>query len=322
MPNASSEFTQPRIHFAEVTVAAAGTQYINAEIYKVSRPTLIDYICITEETATVNGAVLPAAIAIGQHTSTLPNLTVNWWVSDRGRTGLRPRQPRHFDNYIDAFRTAVLNPGGGAAATVQGVMLWRFREPWRFNPGNLFTIDWSYVVGNLAAAAPNVPFDLDVVFYGVSTRTHHRRIFEMTVPAPQGVGPYSGSVTQAEFISNLTDEPYDLHGMQIRVIGAAGGVPVGWPDLRQLNMVRFRIHPSQSEPFSDDLVPLLGYGVDQSPAGRSVWYEPTGGPLLLEAGSSIGWEVFNLIAAATGTNINFQVALVGRTAPNKGGYCG
>lgn len=314
--SSGSEFNQPRIHFNEVTVNATANQYINAEIYKVSRPTLIDYICITEESATVNG--VPPGPLIGTNNSQLNNMTVNWWVSDRGRTALRPRIPLFYDNYIDAFRTPIVLTAA-PSAIIQGPLLWRFREPWRYQPGNSFTLDWSYVFGQLGpAGAPAIPFPIDIIFYGVGVRTRHRRIFEMTltVPAP-AVGPVTGSFTQAEFISNLTDEPYDLYEMQIRVNGV-DAVGNGWNDMRQLNMLRFRINPSQSEPFSDDMVPIIMYGVDQGPVGRSIWYEPTGGPLLLEAGTSIGWEIFNTNAAGL-FNINFQAGLIGRTAPNRGG---
>lgn len=310
----TSEFNQPRIHYVDLEVLANTVGYVNQELLKVSRPTLVDYIWIGEESATVNGPVPAGLLAIGQHTSQLANFTLNWWVSDRGRTALRQRLPVFYDNYIDATRTANIIPAVlPANATTQGVLLWRFRQPWRLIQGNSFTVDFAYTTGDLGvvpavpafAAAPN---GLDLVFYGVGVRTRHRRIFEMTVPWP-GAAPLTGSFTQAEFISNMSDEPYDLHEMQIRTLGA------GWTDLRQFNMLRWRIHPSQSEPFSDDLVPILAYGVDQGPVGRCLYYEPTGGPLLLEPGQSIGWEVQNNNAAG-GADILFQAALIGRTAPN------
>lgn len=308
----SKDFTQPKFILGEVESQFGTISYINTELFKVSRPTLVDYIWIGEESYTVNGWPLPAGVAVQTHTSFLTNLRVNWWVSDRGRTDLRLRIPTIYDNYVDAERFVCTLPAAPGNAQVFGTLLYRFRQPWRYLPGSSFTVDFAYVTGDAVNNAGDTSIT-DVVFYGVGVRTRHRRIFEMQMPVVTMVGMpattnvVTGSFTQPEFVSNVADEPYDLTEMQIRIFGA-------WHDLRQLNMLRYRIVPGQGEPFSDDPIPILAYGVDQTPANRAVLYEPTGGPLLLEEGTSIGWEVQNI---HWGLDTRFQAVLVGRVAPNR-----
>jgi hypothetical protein len=302
----SKDFTQPRFHYGEVVFGNGATAYINNEIFKMSRPTLVDYIWIGEESFTSNGWVLPPAIGVGQHTSSLDNVDVNWWVTDRARVDLRQRPISMFDNNVDGMRAQIRYPIAlPGAAALMGSIIYRFRQPWRYNPGNSMLIDWSYVTGNATVNAPTIS-QIIVLFYGVGVKTRHRRVFEALMPLVPSAGPFVGSFTQPEFISNLSGEPYDLDEMQI-VLGGAGIV-----DLRVLNMLRYRIVPSQGEPFSDDAIPLLAYGIDMFPQGRSSVYAPTGGPMLLLPGQSIGWEASNL----SGNSTRLQIVLVGRTAPN------
>jgi len=304
----SRDFTTPRFHLGEVVVNAGTTQYVNQDLFKVSRPTLVDYLYLTEESFTVNGWGLPAPIGAGQHTTLLQNIFINWWITDRARTDLRMRPITMYDNNVDGqrgqVRLPVVPPG---ACGYLGTLLYRFRQPWRYNPGNTFIIDWSYQTGAATVNAPPINAT-NVVFYGTAVRSRHRRIFELQVPAIAAAGPFLGSITESQFVGNIADEPYDIDELQIMQAG-------GFIDIRVLNMLRYRIIPSQGEPFSDDPIPVLAYGIDMFPQGRGAIYAPSGGPMLLLAGQSIGFEVQNTLAAG-GTNTRFQAVLVGRTAPN------
>jgi len=304
----SRDFTTPRFHLGEVVVNAGTTQYVNQDLFKVSRPTLIDYIHLSEESFTVNGWPLAAPIGAGQHTSLLQNVFINWWVTDRARTGLRMRPITLFDQNVDGQRAQVRFPAAlPGNAVFYGTLLYRFRQPWRYNPGNTFIIDWSYQTGAATVNAPVINAT-NVVFYGTAVRSRHRRIFEVQVPAIAAAGPFLGSITESQFVGNIADEPYDIDELQIMLM-------MQFIDMRTLNMLRYRIIPSQGEPFSDDPIPVLAYGIDLFPQGRSAIYAPSGGPMLLLAGQSIGFEVQNTFAAG-GTNTRFQAVLVGRTAPN------
>jgi hypothetical protein len=235
-------------------------------------------------------------------------MNVNWWVSDRGRVDLRLRPATMFDNHVDGMRAQIRLPINWPLpgnAVLFGSIMYRFRQPWRYFPGNSFLIDWAYVTGLATVNAPALPV-INIVFYGTGVKSRQRRIFEIQMPAIAAAGPFSGSFTQPEFISNLADEPYDIDELHIVTPGI-------WNDIRVFNMLRYRFSPSQGEPFSDDPIPILAYGIDMFPQGRAAIYAPTGGPLMLLPGQSIGWEVFN---NATGVPDNFQAVLVGRTAPN------
>jgi hypothetical protein len=367
-------FTQPRIHYAEIVVAGTPVDvtagppgvwvpgnggpisYVNQEVYKVSRPTLIDYIWMSEETLTVNGArpsAIPAPapgpsmtlIDPGASGSFLNGLRVNWWVTDRPRAALRLRSPFEYNNYADRDATATVVAAFGS---VDPSLTWKFRRPWVYKPGNSVVADWSYVTGEWTfpggGQPPNFP-PLRLILYGVGLRTRHRRIFEFEIPAmapPVMPAPVpaipqiwelssNGSFATHEFISQQSDEPYEIDGLTFQYVTRdpiTGEVTAAPPsDARMLNMLRVRVAPSQSEPISDDPVPVLAYGVDMGPPGRSAWYQPTGGPILLQPGQSIGWEVQSFlpphgqlplpINLYQQTNSRFQVALIGRTAPRE-----
>lgn len=311
----TENFVSPKLAFAEVTCPAATNGiYINQEIYKVSRATLIDYIVITEESLSVNGAGGPGGnYAITTNAMMLNDLRVNWWVTDRARAALRTRTPFVYNNYCDGDRsyTGLATFGGGLLPEAFGNFVWKFRRPWTYRPGNSFVVEWSYPMGqavNPGAGYPNIAAGASpqVIFHGVGQNTRHRRIFEMQLPAFNA--GTTGSFAQPEFVAQLSDEAYDIDGITI----VAGDST--WPDYRLYNMIRLRINPSQMEPISDDPVPIIMYGIDQGPPRRAVIYQPTGGPLLLQPGQSIGWEIDNLNAAI---NTNLQIGLVGRTMPRE-----
>lgn len=306
-----SEFTKPYVMFAEIEVPMGTIQYTPGEFLKAPRPFLIDYIWIGEECLTVNGAAPPAAIALGTHSSQLGNLTLTWWIGGHGRTTLRRKPPACFDNYMDAERLATAIPGGGLAAVTQGLLFWRFDPPWKYTNGQTFLIDYLYEVGDLGAVGAPIFNAVDLIFHGVGLTTRHRRVFEVQFPQINpALNPLMGSVSQLEFAVNEAAEDFAIHGMEILTAAA-------WPDLRQLNMMRWRIQPSQDEPFSEEPVPILAYGVEQSPVNRGVWYKPTGGPLLLHENETAGWEIQNTTQAIGGVDIRVQVALIGRMAPTR-----
>lgn len=384
-------FTQPRIHYAEAFVlgtpvipgtpptfiagAPGPTTYINQEIYKVSRPTLIDYIGITEETLSCNG-FCPMAFGTPPQTymtgifpgaggSFLNGIRVNWWVTDRPRAALRLRSPYEYDNYADRIG---IDSTVSSAGWIDPAFVWKFRRPWTYRPGNSITIDWQYVTGEWSAVVvggptqinmpPNFP-PLRLILSGVGVRTRHRRIFEFETPElpppppPTGVPPQAwdnasqGSFSEHEFIAQHTDEPYEIDTLTFQYvvrnpITAEALEPLP-NDARMLNMLRVKVRPSQSEPFSDDAVPLILYGVDIGTPGRVAWYQPTGGPILLQPGQAIGWEIqsflpphdavapiappppppvqFSMPPTPVGTPLQtvtrFQAALIGRTAPRE-----
>jgi hypothetical protein len=375
-------FTQPRIHYAETFVfgtpvgpapgfvwipgAPGPLAYVNQEIYKVSRPTLIDYIAITEETLSCNtNCPMPLAgppvamtgVLPGTNGSFLNGLRVNWWVTDRPRAALRLRSPYEYDNYADRIGVDAAVAGLG---WIDPSFTWKFRRPWTYKPGNSVVVAWTYTTGEWSAPvlpAPDGPMPpafppLRLILSGEGVRTRHRRIFEFEMPAsaapaaPIGLGPQiwdtasNGTFSDHEFIAQLNDEPYEIDTLAFQYVNrnpiTAEALVFPPLDVRMLNMMRLQIRPSQSEPFSDDPVPLLLYGVDIGLPGRIAWYQPTGGPILLQPGQAIGWEIQSFLpphdtaplpivawpppapfGAILQTVSRFQAALIGRTAPRE-----
>lgn len=384
-------FTQPHIQYAEVFVPGTPVSttnnaftpglggpitYINQEVCKVKRPTLIDYIAISEETLTCNGGTAPTiplpscpahyvvpptrymvGILPGAGGSFLNGLRVNWWVTDRPRAALRLRSPYTYNNYADRIP---FDSQWVQAGWYDHRFEWKFRKPWLYTPGNSIVVEWTYVTGawNIPAGpgTPQMPPPFPPIrfsLHGVGLRTRHRRLFEFEIPAmkpPTMVFPVppvpqvwdlatSGSFAEHEFVSQLNDETYEINSVVFRMTqrDSSTNEALTTPpyDARMFNMIRFKIHPSQSEPFSDDPVPLILYGIDAGPPGRVAWYQPTGGPILLQPGQSIGWEIQSFLPPHTElpvpaiwppepgpndppvqTTSRFQVALFGRVAPN------
>lgn len=306
----SHHFTQPRFLYAETIVGPGATNILQTEIFKASRPTLIDCMWISEESYTVNGWPLPAPIGQGTHASLLPNAVINWWVSNRGRTAVRLRIPTTFDSYMDAERFSItLQAVGLPVALVAGNFLYRFREPWRYPAGSSFHVETQYVTGAAVAPPPVAAAPASALtFHGVGAETRQRRVFEMQFPAvaANASGVAVGTVAQPEFMMNGVEEYYDLTEMQLLTLG---GNPA---DMRLYNMLRWRIVPAHGEPFADEPIPVLAYGIDQMPNGRAILYEPPGGSLLLDAGESINWEIQNTNALYTS---RFQIVLASRVAP-------
>ena len=190
------------------------------------------------------------------------------------------------------------------------------------------TIDWSYITG-LAADVPagadvNAPatIPVDVVMYGLGAKSRQRRIFEMRVlainpavvgPNPNGTAPgtaVAASFGDYEYAANVTNEDYEIHQISLHAPGDFQN-NVLWTDVLQFNMLRFRFRPGIGDPFSEVPVPMKFYGPDDSTVSDPVWYQPSGGPILLEPGQAIGWQLQHANTGAA-YNIRSQVAFIGR----------
>lgn len=316
-----SVFTSPKVYYNEITIPAGGTAEIDQELYKLSEKMLIDYLWVGEESLTVNGAAPVAPYAVTCHTSRIEMIDLWWYISTRRESALRLRNAFDYYTFAEAKRWSVYSttlPQDNAGQPVlDGNIVWRFLRPWRYVPGCGLLVEWNYVNGQLVPGGGSLRIvpATDVVLYGIGTRTGHRRIFEVQVPAlnpnPPALNPLQGATTNSEFVMNQTDEPYDVDTMVIRIQTDAQ-TNVGWTDARQLHMMRYRIRPTIGKPFSEIAVPLAAFGIDVGPL-RGVHYQPTGGPLILEEGSAIGWRLTN----NSNANLRVQVALIGRVQPGR-----
>lgn len=314
-----SAFTRPKVYYNEVTLAPGATLQIDQSQWTLSKRMLVDYIWIGDETLTVNGPAPAGPVALGSQAVLVGALNLWWWISTRRESALRLRNAVDYLTLAEMKRWAVAPAGGiiaPAPVTFDGNIVWRFLQPWRYLPGCGLVVDWEYTLGQYVAAPPpavpvNVPM-VDVILYGVGAYTKHRRIFEMQMPAINStlVNQLRGSFTASEFVMNQTNEPYDIDTMMLRTQDS-GAVNPTWQDARQLHMLRYTIRPTIGEPFSEVPIPICAFGIDVAPL-RTVVYQPTGGPLLLEAGSTLGFEIQNTDPAIT---VRAQVAMVGRVVP-------
>ena len=343
----TSKFTAPRIYYTERVLLNGATQYLDQDSYRVSYPMLVDYIAVSGETVTCNGWPLPAGVPLGANAPFGLFVNGRWWVTERPYSTARDTPgvlgPTILENNTTIFRYYNLaeprrwNPSAPdmLRAHWPGAFSWRFRRPWLYKSGSSMTIDWSYVTG-LATDVPagadvNAPatIPVDVVLYGLGVKSRQRRIFEMRVPAinpaappaglganPTGTAPgaaVAASFGDYEYVANVTNEDYEIYQLSLHSPGDfANGVL--WTDFLQFNMLRFRFRPGIGDPFSETPIPLKFYGPDDSCGFDPIWYQPSGGPLLLEPGQAIGWQLQNVTTALAppGCNIRSQVAFIGR----------
>jgi len=344
----TSKFTAPRIYYTERVLTNGATQYLDQDSYRVSCPMLVDYIAISGETLTCNGWPLPAPIALGANFPFgIIGLWGRWWVTERpystardtpAPVGFLTLNNTHILRYSNLAepRRWDFTAADMLRAHCPGAFSWRFRRPWIYKAGSSMTIDWSYVTG-LATDVPvgadvNAPatIPVDVVLYGLGVKSRQRRIFEMRVQAinpaapPAGIGANptgtapgvaaAASFGDYEYVVNGTNEDYEISQLSLHSPGDfANGVL--WQDYMQFNMLRFRFRPGIGDPFSEVPIPLKFYGPDDNCVIDPIWYQPSGGPLLLEPGQAIGWQLQNVAATfviPAGYNIRSQVAFIGR----------
>ena len=305
-------FVHPLVLFAE-RVATAGQQVaITQEALKTSRDMIIDYIAISEESLS-SGVVLAGA---GQ--TYLHYLDVNWGIVE----GARWLPGNSFGN-IETFHNYVADRSSGGIMNFANVLVawgglrWKHSEPWIYNPIDNLTIDFlrPAMPAGIAQAAAE---PLRVSFSGVGQKTGLRRDSEVQgINVPQALGgaaPLPGTFSDNQRANNIGTDPIFMTDMSVSFPNRQGGGGAWNADIRLLNHFRMRVVPSVGDGWSRVQVPLIFYGVDMSPPYRVAYHKPEGGPIALEAGRKIAFDIVNNSAVTT----NIQVALIGRIAPELG----
>lgn len=309
------QFRHPAIQFAERVIAANDDDYIDQEELKVSRDMIVDFLAVSEETITEDDEA-------GSHAnnSYIHYLGVNWQVTERPwwlPTNYAPMEV--FSNWDGADRSG----GGifaGAAATLaaNGRLQWDHWKEWLFQPHDTLRVRVSAPL-----VSYNIPESVTLAFdfVGAGLKSGLRRSFQIDGInfanfGPGGV-PHAQVYSNARNCDNLGDEPFVMTKMGIvSPYDAARGDPPN--DTRLLNHIRAKVTPSLGDSWSQVDVPLAFYGTHMSVPHRVAYHRPPGGPILLQAGQSVAFHIWNLTNGGIAQAINVQVALIGRVAPGIG----
>jgi len=305
-------FRTPLILFAEQVVAPGAQIEINQDALSASRDMIIDYLAISEDSFSTNNLV----VGLGQ--TYLHMLDVNWGVAEGSKW-----LPGNNFGRIELFHN---HPGDRSAAGIMnfanrfaawGGLRWKHSEPWIYNPIDNLTIDFlrPAMPAGIAQAAAE---PLRVSFSGVGQKTGLRRDSEVQgINVPQALGgaaPLPGTFSDNQRANNIGTDPIFMTDMSVSFPNRQGGGGAWNADIRLLNHFRMRVVPSVGDGWSRVQVPLIFYGVDMSPPYRVAYHKPEGGPIALEAGRKIAFDIVNNSAVTT----NIQVALIGRIAPELG----
>lgn len=305
MPNEREEFmrfTHPRILYAEArVVAGAPGIYLDQNQLRTSRDMLIDYIWLSEESASLDTGEKNLCL--------LHNLLVNWAISDRQAFYPHEGVPCGvLHNLWDAERTAIPFNMFGDPIVYPAVFLWRHTVRWLLNPAQGIRVDWSLTPAQIQVGAIETGF----VMHAVGLKTGMRRLYGIRVPTPQGppigLPPLAQTAASPTTAHNLGDEPYLVESTGIYFGKQWAANPDA--DTRWLNLLKYKVVPTWADAWSEVPLPVLMYGLQMGMPARSVIHKPAGGPIYLKAGQAV-----NFWAANTGNvDTNIQVALIGRVA--------
>jgi len=306
-------FVHPLVLFAE-RVATAGQQVaITQDALKTSRDMIIDYIAISEES--LSTGVAP----VGAGQTYLHYLDINWGIVE----GARWLPGNSFGN-VETFHNYVADRSSGGVMAFANVLAawgglrWKHSEPWIYNPIDTLNVDMVRPAIPAPIAATAIE-PIRVSFAGIGRKTGLRRNYDI-----QGINiAASGAIPAVQWAQSFGDnqrannpgaEPFYMTDTSIEFTNRQAAAP-GWnADLRLLNHYRMRVVPSIGDSWSHVPIPLAFYGVDQSVPYRVAYHKPEGGPIMLEAGRSLTFDVVNNGPQPT----NIQVALIGRIYPGVG----
>ncbi len=308
------EFRTPLILFAEQVLIPGQQVEINQDALSASRDMIVDYLAISDDSFSTG----IAPVGLGQ--TYLHMLDVNWGIVEGARwlPGNNFGRMELFHNHVgDRSAGGIMAFANRFAAW--GCLRWKHSEPWVYNPIDNVTID--FLRPQMPAAGQAAAEPMHVSFGGVGQKTGLRRNSEIQgINSPQALGlapPFVWSFSDLQRANNIGTDPIFMTDMSVVFTNRQAGGGAWNADIRLLNHLRMRVVPSVGNGWSNVHVPLIFYGVDQSPPYRVAYHKPEGGPIALEAGRKIVFDVVNNTQqfAPPGVNLNVQVAIIGRIRP-------
>ena len=306
------EFRTPLILFAEQVLIPGQQVEINQDALSASRDMIVDYLAISEDSVSTDIPV----VGLGQ--TYLHMLDVNWGVVEGSKW-----LPGNNFGRMELFHNHVGDRGAGGIMdwanrfAAWGCLRWKHPEPWVYNPIDNVTAEIlkppMTPLVPLLAAEP-----LRAVFGGVGQKTGLRRSYEIQgINIPAGQPLFTQPFSDIQRCNNVGTDPCFMTDLSITFPNRQALI-AGWnADIRLLNHFRMRVVPSVGNGWSNVHVPMIFYGVDMSPPYRVAYHKPEGGPIALEAGRKIVFDVVNNTQqfAPPGVNLNVQVAIIGRVRP-------